>query len=78
MKDEHIYKSHNKTLLLYHLVFPAKYRKEVFIKEIEMRTPLLMPLSITLTTTAPTEPLWSTVAVLDFILPAPDLSVFED
>jgi len=23
--DEHIYKSHNKTLLLYHLVFPAKY-----------------------------------------------------
>lgn len=35
MKDEHIYKSHNKTLLLYHLVFPAKYRKEVFTKEIE-------------------------------------------
>jgi putative transposase len=28
--DEHIYKSHNKTLLLYHLVFPAKYRKKVF------------------------------------------------
>ena len=30
MKSEHIYKSHNKTLLLYHLVFPAKYRKKVF------------------------------------------------
>jgi len=35
MDDEHIYKSHNKTLLLYHLVFPSKYRKEVFVKEIE-------------------------------------------
>lgn len=29
MEDEHIYKSHNKTLLLYHLVFPLKYRKNV-------------------------------------------------
>ncbi len=28
--NEHIYKNHNKTLLLYHLVFPAKYRREVF------------------------------------------------
>ena len=27
---KHIFKSHNKTLLLYHLVFPAKYRKKVF------------------------------------------------
>ena len=35
MEDEHIYKSHNKTLLLYHLVFPAKYRKKVFTKEVE-------------------------------------------
>ena len=35
MEDEHIYKSHNKTLLLYHLVFPAKYRKKVFSKEVE-------------------------------------------
>ena len=35
MQDEHIYKSHNKSLLLYHLVFPAKYRKKVFTKEIE-------------------------------------------
>ena len=35
MKSEHIYKSHNKTLLLYHLVFPAKYRKKVFNDEID-------------------------------------------
>ena len=28
--NEHVYKHHNKTLLLYHLVFPAKYRREVF------------------------------------------------
>ena len=35
MEDEHIYKSHNKTLLLYHLVFPAKYRREVFTKSVE-------------------------------------------
>ena len=33
MEDRHIYKSHNKTLLLYHLVFPAKYRKKIFDKE---------------------------------------------
>ena len=26
--SEHIYKSHNKTLLLYHIVFPVKYRRE--------------------------------------------------
>jgi len=39
--DEHIYKRHNKTLLMYHLVFPVKYRKKVingvisnYIKEI--------------------------------------------
>ena len=35
MKSEHIYKSHNKTLLLYHLVFPAKYRKKVFDESID-------------------------------------------
>ena len=29
-EDEHIYKSHNKSLLLYHFVFPAKYRAKVF------------------------------------------------
>jgi REP element-mobilizing transposase RayT len=28
MEDEHISKRHNKTLLLYHLVFPLKYRKK--------------------------------------------------
>jgi len=33
--DNHIYKSHNKTLLLYHLVFPAKYRRKVFTDEVE-------------------------------------------
>ena len=33
--DDHIYKQHNKTLLLYHLVFPAKYRKDVFTDEVQ-------------------------------------------
>ena len=33
--SEHIFKSHNKTLLLYHLVFPAKYRRKVFSKKVE-------------------------------------------
>ncbi|MDJ0626088.1 MAG: IS200/IS605 family transposase, partial [Candidatus Caenarcaniphilales bacterium] len=28
--SEYIHKSHNVTVLLYHLVFPAKYRKVVF------------------------------------------------
>lgn len=37
MSDEHIYKSHNKTLLLYHLVFPAKYRRKVFAEEVSER-----------------------------------------
>lgn len=32
--DEHIYKRHNKTLLLYHLVFPLKYRKDAITEEI--------------------------------------------
>ena len=39
--DEHIYKRHNKTLLLYHLVFPVKCRRKVidgaiseYIKEV--------------------------------------------
>ncbi len=35
--DEHIYKSHNKTLLLYHFVFPAKYRKKVFDDKIDKK-----------------------------------------
>ncbi len=34
--DEHIYKSHNKTLLLYHLVFPAKYRRNIFDDEVDV------------------------------------------
>ena len=33
--SDHIFKSHNKTVLLYHLVFPAKYRRKVFNKEVE-------------------------------------------
>jgi len=33
--DKHIYKSHNKTLLLYHMVFPAKYRKKIFDDEVD-------------------------------------------
>ena len=37
MKEEHIYKSHNKTLLLYHLVFPAKYRKKIFDDKIDQK-----------------------------------------
>jgi len=32
--SEHIIKSHNKTLLLYHLVFPVKYRRGVIKKEL--------------------------------------------
>ena len=35
MEDDHIYKSHNKSLLLYHLVFPAKYRRKVFSESVE-------------------------------------------
>ena len=33
--SDHIIKSHNKTLLLYHLVFPAKYRKQVFTDKVD-------------------------------------------
>jgi REP element-mobilizing transposase RayT len=33
--SEHIVKSHNKSLLLYHLVCPAKYRRKVFSDEVE-------------------------------------------
>lgn len=36
MEDQHIYKRHNKTLLLYHLVFPVKYRRKVIIEEISL------------------------------------------
>ena len=33
--SEHITKRHNKNLLLYHLVCPAKYRRNIFSKEVE-------------------------------------------
>ena len=33
--SEHVNKRHNKTLLLYHLVCPAKYRRKVFTKDVE-------------------------------------------
>jgi putative transposase len=32
---EHIFKRHNKTLLLYHIVCPAKYRRKVFTEGVE-------------------------------------------
>jgi putative transposase len=32
--SEHIYKRHNKTLLLYHIVFPVKYRKKILTQEV--------------------------------------------
>jgi len=34
-KAKHIYKSHNKSLLLYHIVCPVKYRREVFSSDVE-------------------------------------------
>ncbi len=33
--SDHVKKPHNKTLLLYHLVFPAKYRRKVITNEVE-------------------------------------------
>lgn len=33
--SEHVIKRHNKTLLLYHLVCPAKYPREVFVEGVE-------------------------------------------
>jgi len=32
---EHVTKRHNRNLLLYHLVCPAKYRRNIFTKEVE-------------------------------------------
>ncbi len=32
---DHVTKRHNKTLLLYHFVFPAKYRRKVFSQKVE-------------------------------------------
>ena len=33
--SEHILKRHNKNLLLYHIVCPAKYRREIFTQAVE-------------------------------------------
>ena len=33
--SEHIIKRHNKTVLLYHVVCPVKYRRDVFTEEVE-------------------------------------------
>ncbi|HUI90705.1 MAG TPA: transposase, partial [Chitinivibrionales bacterium] len=33
--SEYIHKSHNVSVLLYHFVCPAKYRKVVFSKEVD-------------------------------------------
>ena len=33
--SDHVYKRHNKTMLLYHLVFPAKYRSKVITRAVE-------------------------------------------
>ena len=35
MEDSHINKRHSKSLLLYHFVCPAKYRRKVFTKAVE-------------------------------------------
>jgi REP element-mobilizing transposase RayT len=35
MSSKHIHKSHNVTILLYHLVCPSKYRRKVFTDETE-------------------------------------------
>lgn len=32
---EHIHKRHNKNLLIYHIVCPAKYRRKIFTTEVE-------------------------------------------
>lgn len=34
-QDNHILKPHNKSLLLYHIVFPVKYRKKIITEEVE-------------------------------------------
>ena len=35
MEDSHIKKSHNKSLLFYHIVCPAKYRRKIFTESVE-------------------------------------------
>ncbi len=34
-ENEHIYKSNNKSILLYHFVFPAKYRRKIFSETVD-------------------------------------------
>jgi putative transposase len=34
--SEHIFKPHNKSLLLYHLVCPIKYRRSILTDSVEM------------------------------------------
>ena len=34
--SEHIIKRHNKTLILYHIVCPAKYRRKIFTEGVEL------------------------------------------
>ena len=34
--SEHILKRHNKTLILYHIVCPAKYQQKVFTEGVEL------------------------------------------
>ena len=33
--SEYVHKSHNETVLMYHLVFPAKYRRAIFDEKID-------------------------------------------
>lgn len=33
--DEQVFKSHSRTLLLYHIIFPAKQRRKVYTPEVE-------------------------------------------
>lgn len=33
--SDYIHKSHNVTVLMYHLVFPAKYRRAVFDEQVD-------------------------------------------
>jgi len=35
MKSKHIHKRHNVSLLLYHIVFPIKYRRKVITKRVQ-------------------------------------------
>lgn len=35
--EKYIHKSHNKAFWLYHLVFPTKYRRQVFDESVDKR-----------------------------------------